>query len=211
MSFYGMPYPTRMAVVQLTDGSCWIWSPVALSTELASAIDALGPVRQIVSPNKLHHLFLREWTERWPEARVYAPPGLARRKPDLRFDAELRDEPEEAWAAEIDQVVFRGSFAMEEVVFFHRPSRTAIVCDLIQRHSTGKIGGWKKWLMKADGLVGDNGSTPREWRASFTRRAPAREARAKVLGWNAERLLIAHGGCVQAGAHDVIERALRWI
>jgi hypothetical protein len=79
-----------------------------------------------VSPNKLHHLFLPEWKDRWPHARLYAAPGLGRKKKRLHFDAELGDEPESLWMTDIDQVVFRGSFAMEEVVFFHRASRTAI-------------------------------------------------------------------------------------
>jgi hypothetical protein len=45
--------------------------------------------------------------------------------------------------------------------------------------------------MRLDGLVGEHGSTPREWRASFLRRGAAGKARDKVLGWKAERLLIA--------------------
>ena len=65
--------------------------------------------------------------------------------------------------------------------------------------------------MRLDGLVGERGSTPREWRASFLRRGPARAARERVLGWNAERLIIAHGDCVHSGAAGVIERALAWI
>ena len=32
--FYGFPYPTRMAVVRLSDGGAWVWSPVALTGEL---------------------------------------------------------------------------------------------------------------------------------------------------------------------------------
>lgn len=211
VSFFGFPYPTRMAVARLSDGSAWVWSPVALSDELASAVEAVGPVRYIVSPSKIHHLFLREWAERWPEARVYAPPGLARRKPELRFDAELGDGPDPAWAADIDQVIFRGSFVLEEVAFFHRASATAIICDLIQRHPEAKISGWKGRLMRLDGLVGEHGSTPREWRATFLRRGPVRRARDKVLGWKPERLLIAHGQCVQAGATAIIADALGWI
>ena len=211
VSFYGFPYPTRMAVVRLSDGSAWVWSPVALSDALQGSVDAIGPVRYIVSPNKIHHLFLAEWAERWPEARVYAPPGLMQRKPDLHFDAELGDEPDAAWASDIDQVIFRGSLAMEEVVFFHRASRTAIICDLVQRHPEATMTGWKGMLMRLDSLVGDHGSTPREWRASFIRRKKARAARDKVLGWQPERLLIAHGDCAQTGAATIIERALRWI
>ena len=211
VSFYGFPYPTRMAVVRLSDGSAWVWSPVALSDALQGSVDAIGPVRYIVSPNKMHHLFLAEWAERWPEARVYAPPGLMQRKPDLHFDAELGEEPDAAWASDIDQVIFRGSLAMEEVVFFHRASRTAIICDLVQRHPEATMTGWKGMLMRLDSLVGDHGSTPREWRASFIRRKKARAARDKVLGWQPEKLLIAHGDCAQTGAATIIERALRWI
>ena len=211
VSFFGFPYPTRMAVARLSDGSVWIWSPVALSPEIESAVDALGPVRHIVSPNKIHHLFLSAWAERWPDACVYASPGLAARKAEVHFDAELGDEAEPAWSEEIDQVIFRGSFAMEEVVFFHRPSRTAILCDLIQRHDPEKMRGWKGMAMRIDGLVGDRGSTPREWRASFLKRGPARAARERVLAWEPERLLIAHGVCVQGDATAIIADALAWI
>jgi len=211
VSFFGIPYPTRMAVARLRDGSAWVWSPVALTEELAHAVEAIGPVRHIVSPNKIHHLFLDEWVSRWPDARVHAPPGLARRKPGLSFDSELGDEPDPSWAADIDQVIFRGSLFMEEVVFFHRESRTAIVCDLIQRHPESKMTGWKGFLMRLDSLVGENGSTPREWRASFIRRGPARAAREKVLSWNADRLLIAHGDCAQTGATTIMSKALGWI
>ncbi len=211
VSFYGFPYPTRMAVARLSDGSAWVWSPVALTGELVDAVDAIGPVQYIVSPNKIHHLFLAEWAERWPDARVYAPPGLAKRKPELRFHAELGDDPEPAWAEDIDQVIVRGSSFMEEVVFFHKESRTAIFCDLIQRHPEEKMTGWKGLLMRMDSLVGEHGSTPREWRASFLRRSKARAARDVVLGWRPERLLIAHGDCAQSGASAIIENALRWI
>lgn len=211
VSFFGFPYPTRMAVARLSDGNVWVWSPVALTEELASAVEAIGRVRYIVSPNKIHHLFLSDWVDRWPDARLYAPPGLVRKKPDLHFHAELSDEPAAEWATEIDQVIFHGSFAMEEVTFFHRPSKTAIICDLIQRFPKSMMSGWKGMLMRLDSLVGEHGSTPREWRASFLRRGPARAARDKVLGWNAERLLIAHGECTQTEASTIIAEALNWI
>ena len=211
VSFYGFPYPTRMAVVRLSDGAAWIWSPVSLTDKLASEVEAIGPVRHIVAPNKIHHLFLAEWANRWPEAQIYAPPGLAGRKPEIRFTADLGDEPDAAWADDIDQVIFRGSFAMEEVVFFHHGSRTAIICDLIQRHPEEQMSGWKGKLMRLDSLVGDNGSTPREWRATFLRRASARAARKKLLDWKPDRLLIAHGECAQSGATAIIEKSLSWI
>jgi len=211
VSFAGFPYPTRMAVARLSDGSVWVWSPIALTPELADEVQSIGAVRYIVSPNKLHHLFLQQWAERWPDARLYAPPGLARRKSALHFHAELGDEPDPAWQADIDQAVFRGSFAMDEVAFFHRASRTAIIGDLIQRFSEESLSGWKKALMRFSGLVGERGGTPFDWRSSFLRHGCTRVALRKVLGWNPERLLIAHGMCAQTGATEIIARALRWI
>lgn len=211
VSFAGFPYPTRMAVARLSDGSAWVWSPIALTPELADAVQAIGPVRCIVSPNKLHHLFLQQWAKRWPEARLYAPPGLARRKPALHFHAELGDEPDPAWQADIDQAVFRGSFAMAEMAFFHRASRTAIIGDLIQRFPEGSLSGWKKAVMRLSGLVGERGGTPIDWRSSFLRHGPTRAALRKLLAWKPERLLIAHGTCAQTGATEIIARALHWI
>jgi Domain of unknown function (DUF4336) len=211
VSFFGFPYPTRMAVVRLPDGNVWVWSPIALTPELADAVRGIGPVRYIVSPNKLHHLFLQKWADHWPTARLYAPPGLARKKAALHFYAELGNEPSPPWKGDIDQVVFRGSFAMAEVAFFHRDSRTAIMGDLIQRFSEASISGWKGRIMRLGGLVGEGGGTPRDWRASFLRHGPARAALQKVLEWNPERLLIAHGLCAQSGATEIIRAALNWI
>ena len=73
------------------------------------------------------------------------------------------------------------------------------------------MSGWNGMLMRLDGLVGKDGSTPREWRASFIGRRKAREAREKVLSWQPDRLLIAHGECAQSGATSVINHVLGWI
>jgi hypothetical protein len=151
-----------MAVARLFDGSVWVWAPVARTRELEKEVQAIGPVRHIASPNKIHHLFLQEWTDRWPGARLYAPPGRARKRRDLRFYTQLEDEPSLSWAPDIDQAVFPGSIVMEEVAFFHRTSRTAIIGDLIQRHSASKMSDWKGMVMRLDGLVGEDGSTPGE-------------------------------------------------
>ena len=88
-SFHGFAYPTRMAVIRLSDGSLFVWSPVALSDSLCASVDALGPVHHLVSPNALHHLFLAEWKSAYPAARLYATPRLRRKRQDLSFDGEI--------------------------------------------------------------------------------------------------------------------------
>ena len=98
---------------------------------------------------------------------------------------------------------------MQEVAFFHRPSRTAILGDLVQRLDPAR--GLKGMIMRLDGLVGEQGSTPREWRATFLRRRRARAARARILGWRPERLVIAHGACADENATQILTRSLAWI
>jgi hypothetical protein len=211
VSFYGFPYPTRMAIVRLGNGDLWVWSPIALDPTLRSTIDGLGTVRHLVSPNKIHHLFLGEWAEAWPEARLYASPGLARRRRDLMFSAELGEAPEPAWDGQIDQVVIGGSVVMNEVVFFHRRSSTCLVCDLVQRHDPSGQTGWKRCAMRLDGLVGPDGSTPREWRLTFLDRARARAAVRTALSWAPEQLVIAHGRWARTDGTAALRNSLRWL
>ena len=130
-----------MAVIRLSNGSLFVWSPVALSDSLSASVTALGPVRHLVAPNALHHLFLGEWKSAYPAARLYASPGLRRKREDLSFDAELSDAPEPQWAVDIDQVVLRGSFALTEVVFYHRGARTALFADPDSEFSTRLVQG----------------------------------------------------------------------
>ena len=210
-SFYGFPYSTRMAVIRLSDGGLFVWSPVALSTALRAAVDALGPVRYLVSPNALHHLFLAEWTSAYPEARLYASPRLRRKRRDLSFNAELGDAPESAWAGDIDQVVLHGSFALTEIVFFHRHSRTALFADLIQNFPRGWFKGWRGVVARLGGIVAPHPSAPSDWRSSFVNRRAARAALARVLAWPIERVVIAHGVLPTAGGAAFVRRAFTWL
>lgn len=211
VSFFGFPYPTRMTLVRLSDGGLWLCSPIEFSDELAETVAALGPVEHLVSPNKIHHLFLGQWAQAWPGAKLWASPGLARRRRDLSFDGELGDAAEPAWESDIDQLIFRGSFALEEVVFFHRASRSAIITDLVQKFDPATQRGWRGLLMRLDGLVGPEGSTPREWRLTFWNRRAARESLRKAMGWNPRRLIIAHGQWVRENGREALARALSWI
>ena len=211
VSFFGFPYPTRMAVIRLSDRTLFVWSPIALDDELRGEVDALGVVAHLVSPNKIHHLFLGEWKSVYPGARLYASPGLQSRRRDLEFDAVLGEMPEHAWAADIDQVCVGGSFAMTEIVFLHRASRTAIFADLIENFRPGWFAGWKGVLARLDGIVSPDYGAPREWRASFWRRRPARRALERILAFAPEKVVIAHGELAHGDGTAFIRKAFCWL
>lgn len=211
VSFHGFPYSTRMAAIKLSDGGLFIWSPIALAPALKREIDALGPVRCLVSPNLLHHLFLGEWKAAYPDARLFAPPGLRKRRKDLAFDADLGDAPDPLWAADIDQVIVRGSFAMTEAVFFHRASGAAIFADLIQNFRRDWFTGWRASLARFAGIVAPHPSAPLDWRSSFVDRRAARAALARIMAWPIERALIAHGDPVSTDGAAFVRGAFAWL
>ena len=212
VSFLGFPYPTRTAIIRLSDGGLFIWSPIALTPELRQAVDALGPVRFLVSPNKLHHLFLGAWKQAYPQARLFASPGLRKKRSDLIFDANLGDTPDPDWAADIDQVIVKGSPFLTEVVFFHRGSDTAIFTDLIQNFPRDWFKGWKGLVARLDEIVAPHPGAPREWRASFFfKRAEARASLERILAWPIERVLIAHGDPVSSDGAAFVRKCFAWL
>ncbi len=209
--FYGFAYPTRMAVIRLQDGSLFVWSPTALSSDLTQQVDALGTVRHLVSPNLLHHLFLSEWKSAYPHARLHASPGLRRRRKLLPFDADLRDTPDLAWAMEIDQVLMRGSPFLTEAVFFHHPSHTAIFADLIQNFPRDWFKGWRGLVARHAGIVAPNPGAPCDLRMSFLNRRAARASLQRILAWPIEQVLMAHGEPVTSGGAAFVRAAFKWL
>jgi hypothetical protein len=200
-----------MVVIRLSDGSLFVWSPVPAKPELREQVDALGRVAYLVSPNYLHHLWLGEWTKWYPHARLYAPPGLRKRRPDLHFDGDLNGVPVGAWARDVDQVAIKGSFAMTEIVFLHWKSRTAIFGDLIENFPQGWFKGWRGLIARLDGIVSPKCGAPREWRWTFWNRRATHNALQAILDFEPEQVVVAHGGIVEHGGASFIRRGFRWL
>lgn len=207
----GFRYPTRMAIIRLTDGSLWVWSPVAITPELKEEIDALGPVRFLIAPNHLHHVSIGDWAAAYPAAEVWAAPGLADKRPDLTISGTLGDTPDPSWAEVLDQVVMAGNRITTEVVFYHKPSRTVLFTDLLQQLPVGWFKGWRALVARMDGLVGLEPAVPKKFRVAFTDRDAARAAIRQVLSWPARAVVIAHGAPVTTDGQAFLKRAFGWI
>lgn len=207
----GFHYPTRMAVIRLPGDALFIWSPVALTTELRAAVEALGQPRYIIAPNSLHHLFVGEWLAAYPEAELYAAPGVGEKRPDLAIRATLSNDPEPGWEAEIDQVLIAGNAIAQEVVFFHRPSETVIFTDLLQQMPPDWYSGWRRFIARLDGMTGPRPAVPRKFRLAFRSRARARADIGRILSWPASRVLMAHGEPVETDAKAYLSKAFDWL
>lgn len=197
--FWGFSLPTRMIVVKLHDGSLWINSPVAATRVEAARLEDIGPVAHLVSPTPMHDWRLRSWAEFFPRAQIWSACRLA-------------GAPPAAWKNEIDRVLFRGSLVLAETEFFHRPSRTLIVADFIQNYRSEPNRPLRNALKRLGGVL--DGGMPRDIRLTFIgeqRRRLAEDAVQKLLAWDFEKLIVAHGDPVANGARPLVERAFAWL
>ena len=207
----GVTFTTRMIIVKLADGTLWVNSPVSVPLDILDRIIALGPVRYLVAPTRMHVWRLEEWHALFPEAELWAPPQIPNKFKRLPFVGVLRDKPPRGWGDDLDQLVFKGNFFIDEVFFFHEKSRTVILADFIQNRPITKGKPFRNALFKLAGVAYPYGGVPVDIRLSFNNRNLARESLEKLLSWDFEKPIIGHGVCIEKDAKPFIERAFRWL
>lgn len=169
----------RMTIIQLStkDGNSnkpdlFIHSPVGLNPSLLEALDQLGTVKHVVSPNYEHVKYAKEWADTFPDAYIWGCPGLAEREPHVRWTGEIgyktrpsgyidqyelgdakqivnADERMWDWSEiqplhmDVEVNPFTGKPFFNEVVFFHTKSKTLLTTDLF-------------WNYPGDGITNSN-------------------------------------------------------
>lgn len=213
LPFFSVPFPTRMTIVRLADGALWVHSPTPLPDALARAVDELGRVAFLVAPNRLHYSWITDWKAHYPGAPAYAAPGVRAHAAShfAGFDVDLSDTPPPEWQGAFAQVLVPGDF-MTEAVFFHRASRTLILTDLIENFEPARFS--KTWLRLAcqwSGCCDPDGRAPIDLRSTFRRhRGDVRQAVQRMLEWQPERVILAHGRWYPQNAVAELKRAFRW-
>lgn len=209
--FMGQELGTRMTIVRLTDGKVWLHSPVQFHADLAAEIEQIGPIHYLVAPNIYHHLFLRDWQEHYPDAALVGPMGLPKKRPDLSFAFLLDPSTTQPWASDIDSVVFTGSRAFDEHVFFHRPSRTAILTDLIVNIRPENQSWLGRRIAHIDGVAYPNGRTPLLYRLGMRDKAADARAVAAMLAWAPNQAIISHGEWFRDNASQELRKRFDWL
>lgn len=207
----GFHFPTRMAVIRMSDGGLLVWSPVSLTAPLRDAVESLGEVRHIVAPNSLHHMSVPEWAAAFPEAQLYAAPGLREKRPDIAFDVELGEQVPEPWRGEIDMSVVRGNALTTEAVLFHAKSGTVLITDLIQQMPKGWYSGWRAVVAKLDLMTASTPTVPRKFRVAFRDRTAARAAVRSILAWPAVGVIMAHAPPITNDGKAFLTNAFNWL
>jgi hypothetical protein len=207
--FCGIEVGARMTVICLADGCLLLHSPLALDPELRRELDSIGRVRFAVAPNRFHHLYAGDVAAAYPESRLWAAPGVERKRPDLEIAGVLGDEPLPEWKDQVDQVFFRGRPFENEIVFLHRASRTLILCDLAFNFGP-TAAPFTRLLMRL--LRGYGGFGPSSLDRFLIRdRKAARGSLERILAWDFDRVVVAHGDVLERGGRDALRAGYSWL
>lgn len=209
LKIMGAEFGARMSVIRLGSGGLFVHSPVTLTPELHAAIHKLGPVEAVVAPNAMHHMYLPAFTEAFPSALVYVADGVAAKHPDLQVTGLLGEEPEPLWALELDQHRIAGQPRINEVAFLHKPSRTLLLTDWLFNFNRSDTWWTRTFLRLAGAYHGPSQS--RLLRLSIADRNAARTSRDRLLAWDFDRIIVAHGDIIPGDGKAVVRKATAWL
>jgi hypothetical protein len=208
--YRGIRVNARMMLVRLGGGGVIIHSPCPFDEDLAQAVARLGPVEAIIAPGDFHHLYVPSCQAAFPRARTFICPGVEKRQPELPFDEVLGDGAPPLWAGEIDRVLIRGTAYLREVVFFHRPSKTLIGVDIIENIGDSTPG--TNWMLRMWFVLLRMWNRPApapEYWLGWRDKEAVRACLERVLEWDFERVILAHGELITQNARQVVHRAWR--
>ncbi|MDX2081367.1 MAG: hypothetical protein SFU53_11340 [Terrimicrobiaceae bacterium] len=196
----------NVTVLLLSDGRTVIHSTAPFSDEHIAAIRSLGQPGWIVEGSIRHDTYAAEGRAAFPELPYLAPTGFSK---ELEFPTgELLPAPGE-WDGELDVLHIEGASSMGEYVFFHRGSRTLVVCDLLFNFALHEPL-WTELLIRA-ASIGD-AHTPgmsRLFKMSVDDLRAFGASMRRVLELNFDRVIVGHGDVIASGGKEALRTALR--
>lgn len=194
----------RMTVARLLDGRLVIYSAIAMDEAQMSVLEQFGAPAYLLVPNDLHRMDIAGWKRRYPNLKVIAPKGAAKRVEALiPVDAthvELGDPS-------VSVLSVPGTADKELALVVMSRSGTTIVLndlifDLANRH------GVSGWFFKAIGMTGDEPHI-----APVVKMREVKDEKAvcaQLEAWaripTLKRVIISHGNIIEDGPAQVLRR-----
>ena len=202
----------RMTIVKLASGELIIHDPCDIDESLMHEINAIGEVKYIIAPGSFHHLFVRQFQQKYPNAETFVCPGLERKRPDIKFEWILGNKPDHRWEGGLEQVLVQGPRIIWEVAFFHKPSKTLILVDLLenigddyQHPASLYLQFWWKLIFR----MWNRPKAAPEYQMAWGRKDVVRQSLEKIIAWQADRVILAHGELIEGNVTQILRTAWR--
>ena len=208
--FGGMDLFSRTTIIKQNNSELIVHDPGSIDDSIKREIDSLGVVKYIIAPGNYHHLFVTDFQDIYPSAETFLCPGLERKRPDIKYDWILGDKPDARWEDTFEQALIQGTRYIWEVAFFHKPSKTLILVDLLEnigddyQHKAGLLlQFWWKFIFR----MWNNPKAAPEYQIGWGNKKIVKNGLNKILSWDAERVILAHGENIETNVNSVLSAA----
>lgn len=151
-------------------------------------------------------MYINDWPAAYPQ--VLLAPGLAERIKTLKYDAVVDAQSMLPLAGDIDWLLFDAMPLLNEIILYHRDSRSLMLTDTsFNIHHTD----WSPWgiHMRFSGAY-KKFDLSRLVRFAARDRLRARELIERMLEWEFERIIVAHGEILNVNAKQHLQQAFNW-
>lgn len=237
--FGTIPVGGRGTVVKLTSGALAVFSPVAMTDDVKAKLAELGgTVKYIIAPDIEHHIFITEWHQAYPEAKIIGPEGLPeKRVKQSANDPKIGKEEfavvftaKDKLSIKVDEEFDRDflyeyvdSHANKELVFLYKPERIMIEADLMFNlpadeqyskcpESEKKVGFPGKLFVNMQTTQGEAKGMKRFlWYVLSARdRNGFNESVKRINDWDFDTLIPCHGETLVGNGKETFSRIFEW-
>jgi glyoxylase-like metal-dependent hydrolase (beta-lactamase superfamily II) len=211
-SVFTLRYPLKLlgaslgrviTIFRLRSGKLVLHSTGPFTPEECSAISEFGEVQAIVEATNFHDTFSLAAMTQFANSRYFAPSGFP-------LENELKPEPiekgKEIWGGELIWELLAGAPRLNEWVCFHPESKTLVVADLLFNCRPNDFPG--RVFFAVAGIRGWPGNC-RLFRMCIRDRKALESSLKRVLAWDFERVIVAHGPPIEKDSKRVFTAAIR--
>lgn len=201
LGILGANFGRTTTLIRLQD-SLLIHSSAPFSTATLRAILALGTPAWAVEATLAHDTFTHSLAALLPDVPWFVPQGL--KTPPSAECHSLAHVPGE-WRDHLDVIKIEGTPLTEEHAFFHRPSRTLIVADLIFNLSPSSNFWTRLVLRSLSGLKPEPGLS-RLFRLLIKDRPAFARSVERLMDWDFDRVIVGHGNVIETNGKPILSR-----
>lgn len=189
--------------LRLESGKLIIHSTGPFIPQDVAAIRALGTPAWLVDSMLRHDTFAQEGRAAFSDLSYLVPPGFE----NMRALAAkpILPMPEE-WAGEIAVLRIEGMPKVDEHVFFHWPSRTIIVADLVFNFAPS--GGWTAFMRETLMGVAHHPDSARLYPLQIKDRTAYDRSIQQLFNWEFENIICGHDQPVIGNGKELLRQAL---
>ncbi len=205
LKLLGANMQRHVTVIRLHSGEMVVHSTGPFTPPDVAAISALGRVGWVTDVMLRHETFAKEGHAAFPAATFLGPTGFSK---VAGFPVQgLLPAPAE-WGDELQVVRLDGLPSMEEHAFFHAPSRTLIVADLLFNRDPAESW-WTRLLLSLVAGRKDGPGVSRAVRMGVKDKAAFKRSLETIRAWDFDRIIVGHGSIVPTGGKAQFDEAIR--